>query len=160
MGRRRGRGGGIGGNARQLGLATNSVTAVELVLGDGTQVRADADTHPDLFWAAGGGGGSFGIVTALELRLFEIETADAGMLLWDLEHAERVLRAGATWTVDVPDWVTTSFRMMHLSPMPELPPVLRGHRLGWSTVRSWPTTSPRRRSWPRCRTPRSRRSWP
>ncbi|MEO5709886.1 MAG: FAD-binding oxidoreductase [Nocardioidaceae bacterium] len=122
-------GGGIGWYARQLGLAANSVTAVELVLGDGTQVRADADTHPDLFWAARGGGGSFGIVTALEFRLFEIETAYAGMLLWDQEHAERVLRAWAAWTVDVPDCVTTSFRMMNLPPMPELPPVLRGRRL-------------------------------
>src|SRR6478735_6979254 len=35
-------GGGIGWYARELGLATNSVTAVELVLGDGTQVRTDA----------------------------------------------------------------------------------------------------------------------
>ena len=122
-------GGGIGWYARQLGLATNSVTAVELVLGDGTQVRADEDHHPDLFWAVRGGGGSFGIVTAMELRLFDIETAYAGMMLWDQAHAEEVLRAWAAWTVDAPDCVTTSFRMMNLPPMPELPPFLRGRRL-------------------------------
>jgi FAD/FMN-containing dehydrogenase len=122
-------GGGIGWYARQLGLATNSVTAVELVLGDGTQVRADEDHHPDLFWAVRGGGGSFGIVTAMELRLFEIETAYAGMMLWDQEHAEKVLRAWAAWTVDAPDCVTTSFRMLNLPPLPELPAFLRGRRL-------------------------------
>ena len=122
-------GGGIGWYARQLGMATNSVTAVELVLGDGTQVRADEDTNPDLFWAVRGGGGSFGVVTAMEFRLFDIDTAYAGMLLWDQEHAEEVLRAWAEWTVDAPDCVTTSFRMLNLPPMPELPEFLRGRQL-------------------------------
>jgi len=122
-------GGGIGWYARRLGMATNSVVAFELVLGDGTQVRADADTNPDVFWAARGGGGNFGIVTAIELTLFEIETAYAGMMLWDQEHAEKVLRAWAAWTETAPDCVTTSFRMMNLPPMPELPPFLRGRQL-------------------------------
>ncbi len=122
-------GGGIGWYARQLGMATNSVTAVELVLGDGTQVRADEHTNPDLFWAVRGGGGNFGVVTAMELRLFDIETAYAGMMLWDQEHAEKVLRTWAAWTETAPDSVTTSFRMLNLPPMPELPPFLRGRQL-------------------------------
>jgi FAD/FMN-containing dehydrogenase len=122
-------GGGIGWYARQLGMATNSILGVDLVLGDGTQVHADADTNPDVFWAVRGGGGNFGIVTALEMRLFPIETAYAGMLLWDQDHAERVLRAWAAWTVDAPDCVTTSFRMLNLPPMPELPEFVRGRQL-------------------------------
>ncbi len=122
-------GGGIGWYARQLGMATNSVLSVELVLGDGTVVRADEHTNPDLFWAVRGGGGNFGIVTAMELRLFEIETAYAGMLLWDQDHAERVLRAWAAWTETAPDCVTTAFRMLSLPPMPELPDFLRGRQL-------------------------------
>ena len=122
-------GGGIGWYARQLGMATNSVVGVDLVLGDGSQLRADADTNPDVFWAVRGGGGNFGIVTAMELRLFDIETAYAGMLVWDQEHAERVLRTWAAWTEDAPDCVTTSFRMLNLPPLPELPEGLRGRRL-------------------------------
>ena len=51
-------GGGVGWYARQLGMATNSVVGVDLVLGDGTRLRADADTNPDVFWAVRGGGGS------------------------------------------------------------------------------------------------------
>ena len=93
------------------------------------QLRADADTNPDVFWAVRGGGGNFGIVTAMEFRLFDIETAYAGMLMWDQEHAERVLRAWARWTDDAPDCVTTSFRMLNLPPMPELPQFLRGRQL-------------------------------
>src|SRR3954468_24763369 len=122
-------GGGIGWYARQLGMSANHVVGLELVLGDGTQVRADADTNPDVFWAARGGGGNFGIVTAIELRLFDIETAYAGMMLWDQEHADRVLHTWAAWTETAPDCVSTSFRMLNLPPMPELPPFLRGRQL-------------------------------
>ena len=92
-------GGGIGWYARKLGLATNSLTAVELVIADGTLVRADATTNPELFWAVRGGGGSFGVVTALEFRMYDIQTAYAGMLMWDLARhragAARVGRLGA-----------------------------------------------------------------
>jgi FAD/FMN-containing dehydrogenase len=122
-------GGGIGWYARQLGMATNSVLAVELVLGDGSQVRADAETNPDMFWAVRGGGGNFGIVTAMEFRLYDITTAYAGMLMWDQDHAEKVLRAWAAWTVDAPDCVTTAFRMLNLPPLPELPDFLRGRQV-------------------------------
>ena len=122
-------GGGIGWYARKHGLATNSVTAVEIVTGDGRLVRADAEHHPDLFWAVRGGGGSFGVVTALELRLLPIETAYAGMLLWDAAHAEPVLRTWAAWAADAPDEVTTSFRVLRFPPMPELPDFLRGREV-------------------------------
>ena len=119
-------GGGIGWYARKLGLATNSLTAVELVIGDGTLVRADARTNPEIFWAVRGGGGSFGVVTALEFRMYPIETAYAGMFLWDLADAEKVLREWAAWAPGAPDEITTSFRAMRLPEMPDLPDFLRG----------------------------------
>ena len=119
-------GGGIGWYARTLGLATNSLTAVELVVGDGTQVRASAEENAALFWAIRGGGGSFGVVTALELSTFPIETAYAGMLLWDVARAEPVLREWSSWAPQAPDAVTSSFRVLRLPPLEELPPFLRG----------------------------------
>lgn len=122
-------GGGMGWYARALGLAANSLTAIELVTADGEMVRTDAHHEPDLFWALRGGGGSFGVVTALEFRLYPIETAYAGFLLWDAAHAEQVLRTWAAWAPTAPDEVTTSFRVMNLTPMPELPPFLRGRHL-------------------------------
>ena len=90
-------GGGIGWFARKLGLATNSITAVELVTADGSLVRADAATNAELFWALRGGGGSFGVVTAVEFRMYPIESAYAGFLMWDIAEAEPVLREWAAW---------------------------------------------------------------
>ncbi|WP_051760731.1 FAD-binding protein [Herbidospora cretacea] len=49
-------GGGVSWFARSHGLASNQVVAADVVLADGTLVRADADNHPDLFWALRGGG--------------------------------------------------------------------------------------------------------
>ena len=122
-------GGGIGWYARKLGLASNSLTAVELVTADGEHVRADATQNVELFWALRGGGGNFGVVTALEFRLYPIETAYAGMLVWDRDHAERVLRRWADWAPEAPDAVTTSFRFLDLPPLPTIPEPLRGRSL-------------------------------
>jgi hypothetical protein len=119
-------GGGIGWYARKLGLACNSVTAVEIVTADGEHVRADATENRELFWALRGGGGSFGVVTALEFRLHPIETAYAGMLVWDRDHAERVLRRWADWAPEAPESVTTSLRFLNLPPLPDIPEPLRG----------------------------------
>src|SRR5262249_14993165 len=59
-------GGGMGWLARSHGFQANNLTAIELVTPDGRLVRTDRDTDPELFWALRGGGGNFGIVTAVE----------------------------------------------------------------------------------------------
>ncbi|MDF2145493.1 FAD-binding oxidoreductase [Knoellia sp. p5-6-4] len=122
-------GGGIGWYARKLGLATNSILAVEIVTADGQVSRVDHDSDHDLFWAVRGGGGNFGLVTALELRLYPIADAYAGMLLWDRQHADVVVREWARWSASAPDEVTTSLRVMSFPPMPELPDFIRGRQL-------------------------------
>jgi FAD/FMN-containing dehydrogenase len=122
-------GGGIGWYARQLGMQANSVTAVELVTADGSFVRADADHEPELFWALRGGGGNFGVVTAVEFDLFPIPTAYAGMLVWDWTRAAEVLPVWTEWAAAAPDPVTTSLRLLQLPPMPQLPEALRGRQL-------------------------------
>jgi FAD/FMN-containing dehydrogenase len=122
-------GGGIGWYARQLGLATNSLTAVELVIGDGSLMRASATENPAVFWAVRGGGGSFGVVTALEFRMYPIESAYAGMLVWDVTDSEKVLREWSGWAPGAPDEITTAFRILRLPPLPEIPEPIRGRSL-------------------------------
>jgi FAD/FMN-containing dehydrogenase len=122
-------GGGIGWYARKLGLAANSLVAAEVVIGDGSLVRADAENNAPLFWALRGGGGSFGVVVALEFRMFPIASAYAGMMVWDLADAERVLREYAAWAPEAPDEISASFRAMRLPAIPDIPEPLRGRQL-------------------------------
>lgn len=119
-------GGGMGWLARSHGLQANSVTAIELITADGDFVRTDAQHDPELFWALRGGGGNFGIVTAVEFRLYPLREIYAGFLLWDWSEAERVITAFAAWAETAPDHVTTSLRLMQLPPVEEIPEPLRG----------------------------------
>lgn len=115
--------------ARQHGLQCSAITAVELVLADGTFVRATDDQDPDLLWAARGGGGGFGVVTSLEFDLLPVRTAYAGMLAWDWRHARRVLAAWGEWTEDAPESVTSVARLFQVPDVEWLPAQLRGRQL-------------------------------
>jgi FAD/FMN-containing dehydrogenase len=65
--------GGFGWNPGAWGPGCWSVTAVEVITADGEHVIADADNHPELFWAARGAGPGFpGVVTRFHLRLQEL----------------------------------------------------------------------------------------
>jgi FAD/FMN-containing dehydrogenase len=119
-------GGGISWLARKHGLSANSVVAVEIVTADGRLVRADSEHEAELFWAVRGGGGSFGVVTALELRLFPIKEVYAGVLFFPLERASEVLHAWRTWVDGVPDEVTSVGRILQFPPIPDLPDFLSG----------------------------------
>jgi FAD/FMN-containing dehydrogenase len=121
-------GGGVGWYGRKLGLATNSVTAIELVTADGEVRRVDHEHDPELFWALRGGGGSFGVVTALEFRLYPISDVYAGVLFFPWERSSEVLHAWLEWTRDVPDEVTSVGRILQFPPLPEIPEPLRGGR--------------------------------
>jgi FAD/FMN-containing dehydrogenase len=122
-------GGGVGWLARRYGLAANSVTAIELVTAAGEAVRADAENEPDLFWALRGGGGNFGVVTALEFLLYPVDSLNAGWLVWPWEETRRVLGRWSEWVETVPDEVTSVGRILQLPPLPELPEAFRGRQL-------------------------------
>lgn len=119
-------GGGVSFLGRQHGLAANHVVAVELVTADGEFRRVDAEHDPELFWAVRGGGGDFGVVTALEFGLFAIEQVIAGALFFRIERTAEVLEAWSEWTRSVPDSVSSVGRVLRFPPMPELPPFLSG----------------------------------
>ena len=119
-------GGGVGFYHRKHGLACNRVTAIELVTADGEQIRVDAENEPDLFWALRGGGGSFGVVTALEFDLLPLPEILAGALLFPAEQASEVLQGWLEWTAGVPEEMTSVGRLMNFPPVPEVPEPFRG----------------------------------
>src|SRR4051795_8775612 len=122
-------GGGISWLGRKYGLAANSVIAIELVDADGTITRASSVENPDLFWAMRGGGGRFGIVTHIEMRLYPVSEVYAGWLIFPMERAEEVLTAWREWVETVPDEVTSVGRLLQVPPLPDIPEPLRGRRL-------------------------------
>ena len=120
-------GGGVSFLGRKYGLSASNVRAIEVVTADGQPRRADREHEPDLFWALRGGGGSFGIVTALELRLFPVTQLYAGILWNPIERGPDVLHAWRDLTRGtVPDELTTLGRFLRLPPIPELPAEIRG----------------------------------
>ena len=119
-------GGGMGWYARKHGLAANSVRAIELVTADGEIRRVDAEHETDLFWALRGGGGNFGVVTALEFDLLPVAEVYAGALFFPFERAAEVLHAWHQWTAGVPDEVTSVGRLLQFPPVPEVPEPVRG----------------------------------
>ena len=122
-------GGGIGWYARRLGLQCNRVTAAELVLADGTFVRATADSDPELFWAVRGGAVPLGVVTALEFAVFPLDTVVAGFLAWDWTAVEEVLPGWVEWCGQAPEDATTSFRLLEVPVGEGVPAALWGRRL-------------------------------
>jgi FAD/FMN-containing dehydrogenase len=119
-------GGGVSFYARKHGLACNRVTAIELVTAGGEQIRVDAKNEPDLFWAVRGGGGSFGVVTALEFDLLRLSEIFAGALLFPVEQASEVLHGWLDWTARMPEEMTSVGRLMNFPPIPEVPEPVRG----------------------------------
>jgi UDP-N-acetylenolpyruvoylglucosamine reductase len=122
-------GGGISWLGRKYGLAANSVTAIEIVNAEGEVIRTSAVENTDLFWALRGGGGSFGIVTAIELKLYPVKEVYAGWLVFGMERADEVLNAWRDWVDTVPEEVTSVGRLLQVPPLPDIPEPLRGRRL-------------------------------
>jgi FAD/FMN-containing dehydrogenase len=119
-------GGGVGWYGRKYGLQTNCVTAIELVDAGGAERRVDADSDPELFWALRGGGGDFGVVTAIEFDLIPVREVFAGAVFFPVERAAEVFHAWHEWTATVPDEITSLARIVNYPPLPEMPEPIRG----------------------------------
>ena len=123
-------GGGFGWLARRHGLACNSVRAIELVTADGEQRRVDADNDPDLFWALRGGGGSFGVVTAIEFGLAELPEVFAGSVIYPAdERSTEIVNRYFEWAARMPDEVTSIVRFLQLPALPQIPEPLQDRPL-------------------------------
>jgi FAD/FMN-containing dehydrogenase len=109
-----------------LGGGVGSVTAIELVTADGQLRRVDHDNEPELFWALRGGGGNFGVVTAIEVQLYEIGEVYAGVLFFPWERSSEVLHAWLEWTRRVPEELTSVGRILQFPPLPVIPEELQG----------------------------------
>ncbi|ETS86666.1 hypothetical protein PFICI_00494 [Pestalotiopsis fici W106-1] len=65
-----GLGGGHGRYQGLYGLISDNLVNLNVVLADGTKLRVNESTNPDLWWAMQGAGHNFGIVTSFELKIY------------------------------------------------------------------------------------------
>jgi hypothetical protein len=123
-------GGGFGWLARRYGLACNSVRSMDVVTADGQHRTVDANNDADLFWALRGGGGNYGVVTAIEFDLIELPEVFAGSVIYPADDgAGDMFQAWREWTQTVPDEVTSIARFLRLPPLPMVPEPLRDRPL-------------------------------
>jgi hypothetical protein len=119
-------GGGMGWLARKYGVAADSVHQFELVTADGTLLRASATENADLFWGLRGGGGNFGVVTGMEIRLYPVTTVYGGNLFYPIHKAMEVYAQYRRWIASAPDELTSSILLKNFPPLPQVPDFLRG----------------------------------
>src|SRR5262249_14203416 len=96
-------GGGYGPLMPRVGLALDNLLGAEIVLADGRLIHCDEHANPDLFWALRGGGGNFGVVTSIRVRLHPIRQILGGMMLFPLSEAESVFGGYAQTIANAPD---------------------------------------------------------
>ncbi|MEU3455884.1 FAD-binding oxidoreductase [Micromonospora sp. NPDC006766] len=117
-------GGGVGYLVRRYGLTIDNLLAADVVTADGELVRTDADNHPDLFWAIRGGGGNFGVVTRIQLRLDPVPKVYGGMLV--LPGTAEVITAFVEAAKAAPDELSTIANIMPSPPLPFVPEEFHG----------------------------------
>jgi FAD/FMN-containing dehydrogenase len=112
-------GGGVGFLVRKHGLTIDDLLAADVVTADGRHVRADAESHPDLFWAIRGGGGNFGVATRFQFRLHEVETVVGGMLV--LPATADTIESFVAEAEAAPEELSTIANVMPAPPLPFVP---------------------------------------
>ena len=117
-------GGGVGYLVRKHGLTIDDLISAEVVMADGKLLRADAETHPDLFWSIRGGGGNFGVATRFQYRLHEVDTIVGGMMI--LPATPEVISSFVAEADAAPEELSTIANIMVAPPMPFVPAEVHG----------------------------------
>ncbi len=117
-------GGGIGYLVRKYGLTIDDLLAADIVTADGKLLRADAGTHPDLFWGIRGGGGNLGVATRFQFRMHEVGTVVGGMLV--LPATPDVISSFVAEAQAAPEELSTIANVATAPPMPFIPKEYHG----------------------------------
>ncbi|MBC5992052.1 FAD-binding oxidoreductase [Pontibacter cellulosilyticus] len=115
-------GGGIGHLSRMYGLTIDNLLEVEMVLADGSFVKANEKEHSDLFWAVRGGGGNFGVVTAFLFQLHPIDTDYAGPMFWEMDKVKEIMQWYREFILKAPNDLNGFFAFVQVPPVEPFPP--------------------------------------
>jgi hypothetical protein len=117
-------GGGIGHLSRKYGLSLDNMLSADVVLADGSLVRASAGSEPDLFWALRGGGGNYGVVTSFTFTLSPVDNVLFGPIFYPMERAGEVLKAYRDFMPAAPEDLNGFFAFLTVPPAPPFPEAL------------------------------------
>jgi len=121
-------GGGVGYLTRKYGLTIDNILEVDMVLADGSIVKANAKENEDLFWAIRGGGGNFGIITSFLFQGHPVHTNYAGPTLWHIDKTEEILKWYRNFIVNAEDDLYGFFAVLTV-PGPPFPEELHGKKM-------------------------------
>src|SRR5687768_7600305 len=122
-------GGGHGYLSRKYGLTIDNLLEADVVLADGSFVKASEQENEDLFWAIRGGGGNFGVVTSFLFRGNPVSTVYAGPMFWELDQAEEILRWYREFSPQAPEVMYGFFAFLVVPPAPPFPEHLHGKKM-------------------------------
>ncbi len=122
-------GGGIGAIVRSHGFASDYVESYSLVTAAGDVVDASPTTNPDLFWGLSGGKAGFGVVLEARVRLVEMNTLYAGLLVFEESSIDAAFRGWLAWTRSAHPLVTTSTAIIAFPDRADVPERYRGKRV-------------------------------
>jgi FAD/FMN-containing dehydrogenase len=115
-------GGGMGWLTRKFGLAIDNLLSAEIVVADGSILRAAPDENPELFWAIRGGGGNFGVVTSFEFQLHEVgPLIEFGLFFWKLDQGTEVLKMAREVIATLPRNLNAVIAGLNAPPAPFVP---------------------------------------
>jgi hypothetical protein len=114
-------GGGVGHLTRKYGLTIDNLVGADIVLADGSFVKASAEVNEELFWAIRGGGGNFGVVTSFLFRSHNVSTDYAGPMLWEMDQAAKVLKWYREFITQAPEDINGFFAFLVVPPGPPFP---------------------------------------
>lgn len=127
-------GGGMGWLARKYGVAADHVRSFDIVTADGHIRRTSPEVETELFWALrGGGAGSLGVVTAMEIDLVPVTSLYAGNLLYPAAMTHEVVAHYRQWIRSAPEELTSSICLMNFPATGDVPESLR--RTSYAIVR-------------------------
>lgn len=114
-------GGGVGHLTRKYGLTIDNLLGADMVLADGSFVKASAEQNEELFWAIRGGGGNFGVVTSFLFRSHNVSTDYAGPMLWEMDQAAKVLKWYREFITQAPEDINGFFAFLVVPSAPHFP---------------------------------------
>lgn len=114
-------GGGLGHLTRKCGLTIDNLLEADVVLADGSYIKASSKENKDLFWAIRGGGGNFGVVTSFLFKMHPISTVYAGPMLYHIEESKEVMYWYRDFITDAPDDINGFFAFLIVPPAEPFP---------------------------------------